>query len=258
VRPTYAGAAAQQVWRPLFGVIEKRWCDRFGGELVDRLRHALYPVVAQLDPRLPDCLPILGYGLLCAGPNPKLPAPPSTPDPANLPLSALLSKALLAFALEFEAKSKLSLAISANVMRVLDPAGVEVRQLPVLSGVSKEAISMAMGILRKFRVAVVEPNPAGTPWKLLRLTPLGVTVRSNYLQDDARIENEWQGRFGSEVLRKLREPLEELVQDGASENSPLFQGLEPYPDGWRASVRKPKILPYFPMVLHRGGFPDGS
>ena len=117
---------------------------------------------------------------------------------------------------------------------------------------------MAMGILRKFRVAVVEPNPAGTPWKLLRLTPLGVTVRSNYLQDDARIENEWQRRFGSEVLRKLREPLEELVQDGASENSPLFQGLEPYPDGWRASVRKPKILPYFPMVLHRGGFPDGS
>jgi hypothetical protein len=35
-------------------------------------------------------------------------------------------------------------------------------------------------------------------------------------------------------------------------------GLEPYPDGWRASVRRPETLPHFPMVMHRGGFPDGS
>ena len=38
----------------------------------------------------------------------------------------------------------------------------------------------------------------------------------------------------------------------------LFQGLEPYPDNWRASVRRPVTLPYYPMVLHRGGYPDGS
>jgi hypothetical protein len=34
----------------------------------------------------------------------------------------------------------------------------------------------------------------------------------------------------------------------------LFRGLEPHPDGWRASVRKPNTLPHYPMVLHRGGF----
>lgn len=28
--------------------------------------------------------------------------------------------------------------------------------------------------------------------------------------------------------------------------------------GWRASVRKPDTLPRYPIVLHRGGFPDGS
>ena len=38
----------------------------------------------------------------------------------------------------------------------------------------------------------------------------------------------------------------------------LFGGLEPYPDNWRASVRRPATLPHFPMVLHRGGYPDGS
>ena len=35
-------------------------------------------------------------------------------------------------------------------------------------------------------------------------------------------------------------------------------GLQPYPDGWRAKVRAPETLPHHPMVLHRGGFPDGS
>jgi methyltransferase (TIGR00027 family) len=37
-----------------------------------------------------------------------------------------------------------------------------------------------------------------------------------------------------------------------------FQGLDPYPDNWRASVRRPVTLPHYPMVLHRGGYPDGS
>jgi diadenosine tetraphosphatase ApaH/serine/threonine PP2A family protein phosphatase len=53
----------------------------------------------------------------------------------------------------------------------------------------------------------------------------------------------------------LRATLEPLVGD--SRGSGLFPGLEPYPDGWRASVRKPEILPHFPTVLHRGGYPDG-
>ncbi len=258
VRPTVAGQAATEIWRPLFGVIERRWRSRFGDELVDRLREALCSLVVQLDTRLPDCLPILGYGLLCASPNPKLPAHSAAADPADLPLSALLSRALLAFALEFEAKSKLSLAISANLMRVLDPAGVAVRQLPILSGVSKESISMAMGILRKFRLAAVEPNPDGTPWKLLRPTAEGLAVKTAYQLANGRIEKEWQASFGPQTVSKLREPLEELVQDGTRHRSPLFEGLEPYPEGWRAAVRKPHILPHFPMVLHRGGYPDGS
>ena len=37
-----------------------------------------------------------------------------------------------------------------------------------------------------------------------------------------------------------------------------MRGLEPYPDGWRAKVRRPEALPHYPMVLHRGGYPDGS
>jgi Leucine carboxyl methyltransferase len=55
-------------------------------------------------------------------------------------------------------------------------------------------------------------------------------------------------------------PLSALLSQALAAGRPpvLFGGLEPYPDNWRASVRRPATLPHFPMVLHRGGYPDGS
>jgi len=51
----------------------------------------------------------------------------------------------------------------------------------------------------------------------------------------------------------LRKSLEPLVGQTTAHSSPLFQGLEPFPKGWRASVPRPRTLPHYPMVLHRGG-----
>jgi hypothetical protein len=252
VRPTAAGRVAQQVWRPLFGVMEERWRERFGGLEVDALRDALGAVVEELDPALPDCMPILGYGLLCKGPDAKLGRP--EPSDEKLTLPALLARVLLAFALEFERDNRLSLAICANVLRVLDEAGVKLRDVPVLSGVSKESIAMAMGILRKWKLTELVKEGS---WQVVRSTARGVEARAGYEGDLRGIETRWIKRFGDRLSR-VRAALEPMVGDGTAEGSPLFQGLEPYSDGWRATVRKPKVLPHFPMVLHRGGYPDGS
>ena len=73
-----------------------------------------------------------------------------------------------------------------------------------------------------------------------------------------RGEDRWRARFGAGTIAALRRPLEELVLGADGRPPLLFQGLEPYPDNWRASVRPPRTLPYYPMVLHRGGYPDGS
>ena len=257
VRSTASGRMAQEIWRPLAAEIEARWQPRFGATAVNGLRESLVAVDAELDPRLPECLPILGYGLFSAPPGPKL----SQPDPINRsvrPLNALLSRVLLAFAIEFEAGFAPSLAICANLLRVLDEKGVRVRDLPLLSGVSKEGLQMAMGIVRKSRLAVIENNPGGGPYKVVRLTAKGLEARLAYLHRLAEIEEHWKTRFGSEPIGRLRAFLEELAGQGTAESSPLFKGLEPYPDGWRASIRKPLTLPHFPMVLHRGGYPDGS
>jgi hypothetical protein len=53
----------------------------------------------------------------------------------------------------------------------------------------------------------------------------------------------------------LRRVLEPLV---AGDPPPLYAGLTPHPDNWRARLPRPATLPHYPMTLHRGGYPDGS
>ena len=272
VRPTPAGRKAQEVWRPLPGVIEKRWQARFGQDGIDRLREALWALISQIDVELPDCLPILGYGLFSRGRHPgedrflgtrvdherRAPEGGGSGRASRLPLPALLSRVLLAFAIEFERESDVSLAISANVLRVLDGEGVRVRDLPLLAGVSKEAMATALRFLQKYGYVMIEPDPAASRGKVVHPTSKGRQAQDAYHHLVWTIEERCQTRYGKDTIRNLRESLERLVGEPTAQLSPLFEGLEPYSDGWRASIRRPDTLPHYPMVLHRGGFPDGS
>jgi DNA-binding transcriptional ArsR family regulator len=245
-----SGRMAQQVWGPLFAVIEERWRDRFGGLEVDALRGALASIVVRLDPGLPDCMPILGYGLVCPPPS-KAPKPDAI-DTEAMALPSLLARVLLAFALEFERESPLSLAISANPLRVLGAEPVRVRDLPALTGVSKESLQMAMGILRKAKLVHESRDGA---WQIVSLTEKGLNAQRAACARLVELERNWAAQY---QLGDLRAALEPIAGDGTRAGSPLFQGLESYPDGWRAQVRPAEVLPHFPMVLHRGGYPDGN
>jgi DNA-binding MarR family transcriptional regulator len=250
VRPTPAGRRAQNVWRPLGGVIEQRWQARFGEPEIDELRGSLDALVNQLDVELPHYLPVVSHG------KSEVPELPVTHDAAPLGLSVLVSQALLAFTLDFESESDLPLPIAANVLRVLDEDGVRIRDLPRLTGVSKEATSMSLGFLERKGHLVIDLDPAATQVKVARLTPNGRNAQDAYRQLLGRIEERWHATYGDAEVRRLRRSLEGLVGDRS--RSPLSGGLKPYPDGWRASVRTPDTLPHYPMVLHRGGFPDGA
>ena len=257
LRATAAGLRARQVWLPLPGLIEQRWQERFGAGQVGRLRESLITVVSQLGPGLPDCLPILGAALLSRGPDPTLP-PPGDVDLAELPLSALLSRVLLSFALEYEREAGLSLAISANTLRVLGAEGIRRRDLPPLTGTSKEAVSWALGILIREHLAVEEPDPAAGRGKVVWLVPQGLQAQRAYHEVVETIERHWRERFSTSAIDGLRASLETLAIAPDGEPAPLLAGLEPYPDNWRAALRRPATLPHYPMVLHRGGYPDGS
>jgi len=258
LRATAKGLRARQTWLPMAGLIEQRWRERFGAGQVARLRDCLSTLVRQLDPGLPDCLPILGANLLSRGPDPGLPPRPQPAGPAALPLSALLSRTLLSFAIEYERGSSLSLATSANLLRVLDADGTRPRDLPPLTGISKEAVSWAFGVLSRAGLATEAPDPAASRGKLARLTSPGLRAQATYHQFLEAVERQWQARYGQDAIRALRHALEALATTTDGGPPPLFRALEPHPDNWRAQVRPPATLPHYPMVLHRGGYPDGS
>ncbi len=258
VRPTTKGRRAQEMWRPLFGVIEKRWEARFGKGKIADLSESLLLLVCQFDFELPEYLPILGYGMAAEIGNSKPQASAARSGASHRHLSTLLSRVLLAFTVDFERESNLSLAISANVLRVLNGTGVRLRDLPRLSGVSKEAIKMSLGFLVKRGYVLVEAHPNESRHKQARLTPKGTKASDLYRTLVRAIEERWQARFGQTNIHNLRRLLEKLVGEPSAQPSPLFQGLKPYPGGWRASVAEPETLPHYPMVLHRGGYPDGS
>jgi DNA-binding MarR family transcriptional regulator len=258
VRVTKLGRMAQKVWYPLAPVIEERWAQRWGTREIDALRASLRALVSQSRLDLPDCLPILGYGLWSAGPlrTPFASSDTASGDHDDLTLATLFARALLMIAVDFEARSKVSLALFADVLRVLDEEPVPIRDLPHRSGVSKEAISMALAVLVKRGLAVLEQNPSGAPGQVATLTPKGSRSRSEHDRLLRGVEQQLESRAGAGVISAVRDSLEPLVGD--SRGSRLFPALEPYPEGWRESVRGPETLPHFPMVLHRGGYPDGS
>ena len=262
IRATRAGRMAQEVWRKLPAEIEGRWRDRFGEGEIERLREHLWSIASRLPADLPDCLPILGYGLFCT-PRPHSragkPAPTEQPSEngALLTLPVLLSRVLLGFALELEAESAVPVAMGANVLRVLDEAGVRNRDLPEVTGVSKEAIAMTLGLLEKSGLAALGPGSADSRAIVVRLTAKGSKAQASFAERHRVVEDHWQRRFGAGDMGGLRTSLRNL--GGRDQRVPsLLCATEPYPDGWRAAVRRPVTLPHFPMVLHRGGYPDGS
>jgi hypothetical protein len=95
----------------------------------------------------------------------------------------------------------------------------------------------------------------------VRLTQQGLAAQAQHDRLAKAVERRWRRRFGGDFDR-----LAKALITGRQ----LALGLQPYPDGWRAA-RNPyrartqavladpaSALPQYPMVLHRGGYPDGS
>lgn len=252
------GQRAAECWAPISDEIDRRWRERFGKATLDKLAKALRVVVSIEGPDLPDHMPVVGYG---NGMRAELvmPADPPARDPiAQLDLSALVSRSLLALTLEYESRSDVSLTAVANVLRVVDDAGTPLRELPLLAGVAKEGQVALVNFLKKHGHVTISAD------KLVRLTDKGTSARDEHTARVAAIERRWQGSAGLPKVAAIRAGLEAVL-----DHPKLAEGLTPHQGGWRLEkryekqtsevLREPRMaLPHHPMMTHRGGFPDGS
>jgi hypothetical protein len=117
VRPTGRGAQVAAAWDGIPTEIEERWGERYGSQVAE-LRAVLVDLAAELDPGLPDTMPIVRHGWATRREDQPARRPGPVPI-AELGLDSLLARPLAAFALEYEATGKLSLALCANLIAVL-------------------------------------------------------------------------------------------------------------------------------------------
>jgi hypothetical protein len=252
LRPTRAGSYARRLWPRMVGEVEQRWRGRFGNEVIGSLGEALRPRAGAMPWSPPQMSAGDGfYTHVVDGPVTGNPDPGTVADDLpdqQPPLVALMGQALTAATLEHERNAEVSLPMAADFLRVIGHGVVRARDVPALSGVSKEAIAMAINFLKRRHMA--EPVSGGA----MRLTNLGLDALDGY----------W-ARASLSTHEELRGPLTAVL----SQPEALAEGLVPPPGCWRGE--KPYLaqtnrvlaaptasLPWHPTVLHRGGWPDGS
>ncbi|HET9117607.1 MAG TPA: hypothetical protein VFN75_05950 [Pseudonocardiaceae bacterium] len=240
IAPTRAGRYARRLFPEIAGMVEQRWRDRFGAEVFDALREQLTLEALTLPWSPPEVHPSDGFIThVTAGEH----------SPQDLPLVVLLGQRLTQRTVEEESSIPVSLPLAANVLRVVEDDQVAVVDLPARTGLSKEAIAMAVGNLDRRHLAAINPD------RSISLTAEGLTALEAYRDSVFRRGD------GDDV----RGALEDLLHNTEA----LATGLRPPDRSWRS--RKPHLsrtarlladptgnLPWHPMVLHRGGWPDGS
>lgn len=258
VRLAPTGETVAAAWQPLVAMGEAAWTAGRDARAVGELRKSLRAIVGQLDlehPHYPT-----GYGpadpsMVGAGAVPAKVGPPRVPahgkdwspvvrattakatkapattasDVDDLPLFALLSQVLVAFAIDYEEHQPGPLATAANVLRWIPDGDVPLAELPRLAGVTGAGTS---GLERHGVVSVTTGRPPAGP--SARLTDVGRRLRDAYEPSTRAVEAAWVERHGAAV-GELRAALESI-------------------DGSIAADR-----PHFPVVVFTGtGFAEVS
>jgi hypothetical protein len=220
--------------------VEERWRERFGGEVVDALAGALRGTSSpgQMPWSPPEVHPSNGFVTATIG---------GIPESGDRPLVALLGQVLTYLTLEHEHDARSSLPLAANVIRLIGDDAVRIRDLPRMSGVSKEGIAMAVGYLERRRMA-------RSMDRVVQLTVAGRANLEDYRHRAGELRND-------ELLGAVRTVLEQrdAFSEGLIPPDGCWRGEKPYLSQTRRLIADPTgSLPWHPMVLHRGGWPDAS
>jgi hypothetical protein len=224
VRLTASGERAVKIWRELIPEIDARWSKRFGDE-VTRLRRGLEAIERQVDLELPYGLPVAPLKLPEFGPR-------KSDAEDGLALPVLLSRVLLAFALDFEGESQAPISLCANAIRVLGDEPTPESDIPKRTGCSEE--TAGIGWQHKPYI-MAERDPARGRGKFVRLSEAGIKAQGGYYRRTREIEEKWKKEFGS-AAKEVRESLTALFKRGE-----LSEGLKPPAGTTRAGAQTPAL-----------------
>jgi hypothetical protein len=223
VRLAPAGEAARQAWPSLDAAVAARWP-------LDGLYDALSALVRQLYLEWPHYP--AGYGpaddsvtggVYTAGGGqidsrvpthaddwaPVLRADDDGSSVAGLPLSALLSQALVAFAADFEELWIGGLHHAATVLRLLPDEGAPIRDFPMLSKLPGNGKS----VLERHLYVQIVRDPNNSKVKVAVPTARGRNTRDEYPGTVERVEARWAPKYSEPVVTALRTELEAVVAD---------------------------------------------
>jgi hypothetical protein len=224
IRLTASGETAAGIWPELIPEIDARWSKRFGEEAA-RLRRSLEALERQIDLELPQGLPLAILKLPEFGPR-------KAATEEGLPLPVLLSRVLLAFALDFERGSQAPISLCANAIRVLSDEPTSETEIPKRTGCSEE--TAGIGWQHKPYI-IVERDPARGRGKFVRLSEAGIKAQHEYYRRTRDVEEKWKKRFGS-ATKEVRESLTNLLKRGE-----LSDGLKPPSGTTRAGAETPAL-----------------
>jgi len=207
VRLTVRGSDVATRWKSLQGSAEERWRAETGVNRTDRLRTSLEQLVAALPlehPHYPASYGAADASITGGKGQDWRPVLRGNGDTVSeLPLSALVSQALVAFAMNYEEESPIALSLSATVIRLIPPEGRTLRGLGHSAGISA---LVRHGFLR------VSGNAGG---EIVHMTPKGHAVSCAYHGRIWAVETRWRNAFGDVSITLLRRVLEEAA-DAAS------------------------------------------
>ena len=235
LRPTRAGVYSRALWPETIAGVEARWESRFGTQTVAGLRTALAPLDRDLPWALPEVHSPDGFRTHAASPVAAAP---------DVPLVVSLGRTLTGLTIEHERDATVAVPLAANVLRVAGQLG----DMPRRAGISKEAVAMAVNFLVRHGFAERQPE------RSVALTAAGRAALSDYAtrvvrRDDASL------RTALTSLLEQRDALSACFVPPPG----CWRGEKPYRAQTDRLLADPTAaLPRHPMVLHRGGWPDGS
>jgi hypothetical protein len=234
VKLSDAGRHAARVWPKQLAALDEAWKG-------SPLRTALEELVGQLPFELPhfpatygtaDPSAIGGPYMQGAKRKDDLPAHGTDWKPvvrgetdtlSDLPITALLSQTLMAFAIDYEDKFPWPLANTATVLRHIGPDPRPLADLPV----DHEIKGNGKSLLERHLIVAVSADPTDRRKKLVALTDRGELVLTHHPRRREAVEKEWRMRFGDALVTGLHDRLARVAPDGGYPDhvmAPLYLG----------------------------------